>query len=181
VRPLSSWPVQTAGLQNNLTRRDARASAATVTRRDAMASAATVPSPPRQRVLTFAERQHLSDQRRAAVLAQRQAERAKGGPGVAAHREQRVAGLRPDGLRRAPGRGHRGREARGSYQEEELRALRGRRRAARARAASRLLSDDARDADLPDVTCPAGVALAAAVGARVDAPDGLLLLAAAPR
>ena len=42
-----------------------------------MASAATVPSPPRQRVLTFAERQHLSDQRRAAVLAQRQAERAK--------------------------------------------------------------------------------------------------------
>ena len=42
-----------------------------------MASAATVPSPPRQRVLTFAERQHLSDQRSAAVLAQRQAERAK--------------------------------------------------------------------------------------------------------
>ena len=41
-----------------------------------MATTAAVPSPPRQRVLTFAERQHLSDQRRAAVLAQRQAERA---------------------------------------------------------------------------------------------------------
>ena len=42
------------------------------------------------------------------------------------------------------------------------------------------VSDDARGADLPDVTCPAGVALAAAVGARVNSASGLLLLAAAP-
>ena len=41
--------------------------------------------------------------------------------------------------------------------------------------------DDARGAELPDVPCPAGVALAAAVGARVHPADGLLLLAAAPR
>ena len=96
------------------------------------------------------------------------------------HGEQRVAGLRPDGLRGAPGRGHRRRQKSGSRSKKEFRKVRRRRRAARARAASRLLSDDARDAQL-SLQYTAGVALAAAVGARVHPADGLLLLAAAPR
>ena len=49
------------------------------------------------------------------------------------------------------------------------------------RAAARLLSDDARDAELSHITCPAVLTIAAAVGARVNPADGLLLLAAAPR
>ena len=146
-----------------------------------MASAATVPSPPRQRVLTFAERQHLSDQRRAAVLAQRQAERAKRREEQARRRTANSASPGYDPTAYAARRGHRRREARGSSKAKVFGALRRRRRAARARAASRLLPDDARDAELPYVTCPAGVALSATVGKSIDAPSGLLLLTAAAR
>ena len=162
LRPLDSRPVQAADCKNGQ-------------RRDGALAAA--PARPHIRRAPAPQRPETSRRPRAAAGGTSKKERRAS---EETHGEQRVAGLRPDGLRRAPGRGHRRRQKGGSRKKEVIRPLRRRRRAARARAASRLFSDDARDAELPDITCPASVALTTTMGKSLHTADGLLLLAAAP-
>jgi hypothetical protein len=163
LRPLDSRPVQAADCTNYGQRRDGPEPAA--------------PARPHLRRAPAPQRPEKSRRPRAAAGGAREAARS---PGVAAHGEQRVAGLRPDGLRGAPGRGHRRRQKGRSRATEIFRTLRRRRWAARASAAARLFSDDARDAVLSLVDT-AVITISAAVGARRNPASGLLLLAAAPR
>ena len=161
LRPLDSRPVQAADCKNGQRRDGAQPSA---------------PARPHLRRAPAPQRPAARRRPRAAASGTSKKERRAS---EETHGEQRVAGLRPDGLRGAPGRGHRGREARGSGEKEIFGPLRRRRRAARARAAAGLFSDDARDAVLSLVDT-AVLTVAAAVGKSIDAPSGLLLLAAAP-